>query len=158
MMSSYPEHDKLRAVRDETGPAGEFLEWLSSQGIRLMTWREDLTDEWPTDPECHVKLDLENQRPCDQARHIDGDTGTAWWRRHCLHWQDPERETEGAATQGQCCRCGKGLTYVVTAKSWVHETRDITQLLADWADIDQNKLEAEKRQIIADARRMNEQS
>lgn len=149
-MSDFPEHDKLHAVADETQAIGEFLDWLANQGVHLMVWREDLTDTRPTDDECRERLDSDHSRPCDQTRHRDGDTGIAWWRRHCLHWQNPEREAEGVAEQGRCCRCGRGHVYEITGiKSWVSEPRTTLRLLADWAGIDENKLEAEKRQILA---------
>ena len=32
---SYPEHEKMRAVKNESQTIGEFLEWLSEQGILL---------------------------------------------------------------------------------------------------------------------------
>jgi len=34
-MSDYPEHDKLHLVKDATQAAGEFVEWLGTQGIFL---------------------------------------------------------------------------------------------------------------------------
>jgi hypothetical protein len=39
-VSEYPEHDKLHEVRDATQAAGEFTEWLSSQGIFLARYHE----------------------------------------------------------------------------------------------------------------------
>lgn len=37
----YPEHDKLRAVRDESQTIGEFLAWLSRNNIALCKWRKE---------------------------------------------------------------------------------------------------------------------
>ena len=34
-MSDYPEHDKLRAIADQTQAIGEFIEWLEGKGIFL---------------------------------------------------------------------------------------------------------------------------
>ena len=34
-MSDYPEHQKLRAVKDKSQCVGEFIEWLGEQGIML---------------------------------------------------------------------------------------------------------------------------
>ena len=31
-MSTYPEHEKLRAVKDRSQTIGEFVEWLEDQG------------------------------------------------------------------------------------------------------------------------------
>lgn len=74
-VSTYPEHDKLATVADQTQAIGEFVEWLEGKGIFL-------------------------------ARYVDG-------------YNFPRT---------------------------VHGFRD---LLAEWAGIDQNKLEAEKRQMLA---------
>ena len=78
-MSDYPEHDKLRAVLAETQAAGEFIEWLGTQGLFLA-----------------------RIRPGHNFPRYD--------------------ETP------------------------------VTTLLARWQDIDLNKLEAEKRQILASIR------
>lgn len=34
----YPEHEKLKLVQAESQCQGEFLDWLSEQGINLATW------------------------------------------------------------------------------------------------------------------------
>jgi hypothetical protein len=80
-MSTYPEHDKLTAVADQTQAIGEFIEWLGGKGVFLA---------------------------CFVAGH------------------NFPRE--------------------------VHGFRD---LLAEWAGIDQDKLEAEKRQMLASNRAAN---
>lgn len=37
MPADYPEHEKLRAIRDQSQKAGEFLEWLQAEkGVSLM--------------------------------------------------------------------------------------------------------------------------
>jgi len=38
-MAEYPEHDKLKAIKDESQAQGELLDWLASQGINLMVWK-----------------------------------------------------------------------------------------------------------------------
>jgi hypothetical protein len=38
--SAYPEHEKLRAVADQTQAIGEFTEWLESKGIFLARYAE----------------------------------------------------------------------------------------------------------------------
>jgi hypothetical protein len=77
-MSDYPEHDKLRAIADQTQAIGEFVEWLEGKGIFL-------------------------------ARYVEG----------------------------------------FNVPRHVHGFRD---LLAEWAGIDENELEAEKRQMLANLR------
>lgn len=154
-VSSYPEHDKQHAVMDQAQVIGEFLIWLRGQGIELMTWREDLTELRPADPECTVRFNSDDPQPCDQIRDEgDGAKPRAWWRRHCKHWQDPQREAAGSASQGHCCRCGKGRVYQADGiEGWVHDGRGIGQLLADWAGIDLSMIAAEKQQMLATARK-----
>jgi hypothetical protein len=59
-MTTYPEHGELAAVKDQTQAIGDFLEWLAGQRVQLMTWREDLTDERPTDPRCPLNTGAVN--------------------------------------------------------------------------------------------------
>ena len=149
-MNDYPESKRLAAAAEQTQAIGEFIDWLESQGVQLMTYREDLTDYRPTDPECEVPVRRDTARPCDPTRDDDGDAKPrSWWLRHCLHWQDPERPAEGDGTEGTCCRCGKEREYVIPVRGWVHEQRGTGQLLADWAGIDLQKVEAERRSILA---------
>lgn len=45
-MSAYPEHDKMSAVLEQSQTIGEFLDWLSEQGItrarfeKMEGWRD----------------------------------------------------------------------------------------------------------------------
>lgn len=98
--------------------------------------------------------EYESQRltdlPCDPTRDDSPAGHLPYWMGHCRHWQHPGQRADGDAKQGVCCRCGKGRDYEVTGlKAFVHERRSITQLLADWAGIDLDKIEAEKRQMLA---------
>lgn len=159
-MSDYPECDKLAEASKLTQPIGEFLDWLQGQGVQLMTYREDLSDVHPTDPECTVRRDSDNPAPCDQMGDMGDDAKPrAWWRRHCLHWQGhADVLDEGVGTTDNpdhCCRCGKGREHTITTRGWVHEQRGIEQLLADWAAIDLKKVDAERRQMLASLREAN---
>jgi hypothetical protein len=150
-VSDYPEHDKLQAVQAGTQAAGEFVDWLAGEGIHLMTYREDLTDTLPVDARCESKV-RSSQRTlaCDPKGGEEDDSGEFWWVRHCHHWQDPEREASGDEEHGICCRCGKGRIYEIHGlKVWVGPGRNLQALLADWSGIDQRKLEAEKRAMLA---------
>lgn len=89
-MSEYPEHDKLRAIADESQAIGEFLEWMGT----------DRT-----------------------AEH--GQYGRRLFLAHM--WND--RLTPASYT--------------------------IEDLLAQFFGIDQNKIEAEKRQMLAELRAVN---
>jgi hypothetical protein len=155
-MSDYPEHDKQALVIEQTQAIGEFLDWLGSQGVNLMVWREDLTDSRPTDPECPKRQrDRLQGLPC-QPTADDATRAEYYFRAHCMHWNDPEREADSASQSGICCYCGKDQHYEVTGlRSWVHESRSTMQLLADWAGIDLKKIETEKRQMLASLRAAN---
>lgn len=39
-MSDYPEHDKLKAIQPLSQSIGEFLEWLSSEGMSICRYEE----------------------------------------------------------------------------------------------------------------------
>jgi hypothetical protein len=152
----YQEHDKLQKVQADAQAAGDFVTWLATQGIHLMMWREDLTDLRVTDPECTVRR--EELQPCDQTHRRAGDAGLAPWLRHCLHWQDPEREVADPAKAGFCCRCGKGqFSEIHGVKAWTGPGKNLVELLAEWTDIDQGKIEAEKRKMLERVREMNVQ-
>lgn len=154
-MSTYPEHDKLQAVAEQTQVIGEFLEWLESQGIQLMIYREDLIDIRPTGQDCRKRHDRIRDDPC-RPTSASGIGSAFWWQTHCLHWHGKLRDADdNIQEQGICCWCGKGAEYTITTRGWVHEQRGIQQLLADWAGIDLNKIEAEKRQMLTEIRAAN---
>lgn len=161
MASEYPECERLAEASKVTQPIGEFLDWLGSQGIHLMTWREDLTDSRVTDAVCWKRkndwrkgTDLKLGCNPQAGDVIRSDVrGTA----HCMHWQDPEREAGGDARAGICCHCRQGQHYEVTGlKAWVGDPRSYEQLLADFMEIDLKKVDAERRQILADLQSANE--
>lgn len=47
MLIEYPEHDKLRAVKDQTQAAGEFVEWLRGEGYVIAQHPEDRDALYP---------------------------------------------------------------------------------------------------------------
>ncbi len=52
MTEQYPEHEKLKAVRDKSQAIGDFLEWLrGTKGFRLARW-EKVPDESALAGEC----------------------------------------------------------------------------------------------------------
>lgn len=158
-MASFPEHERQSKVVAGTQAAGEFADWLASEGIHLMTWREDLSDTRPTDPECKLRRRGQPAIPCDPDS-ADGDSAgvSAYWVMHCKHWHDPKRAADrDGDNPGACCRCGKGSSYEIHGlRAWVSPSRDLLQLLADWAGIDLAKIEAEKRQMLEQIRAANE--
>lgn len=94
-MTDYPEHDKLAAVADDSHTIGEFLEWLSGEGITLCTWRDRATIDQDMLQAGVVFIEADHHYP--------------------VGWS-------------------------------------LEETLARYFDIDQNKLEAEKRALLADLR------
>jgi hypothetical protein len=43
-MPNYPEHEKLKAIKDKSQAVGEFLEWLGAEGIHLAKYHEHSDD------------------------------------------------------------------------------------------------------------------
>jgi hypothetical protein len=157
-MSDYPECDRLAEASKQTQPIGEFLDWLQTQGVQLMVWREDLTDSRPTDPKCREREGSDRHSPLDcRPSATDETSGEYHWQAHCMHWNDPDREAGENEKQGVCCYCRRGRHHEVTGlRSFVHERRGTEQLLADWAGIDLKKVDAERRQMLAAIRTANE--
>jgi hypothetical protein len=156
-MSAYPEHDRQALVVEQTQAIGEFLDWLETQGVQLMRYRTDLEDIRPTDPDCPERKRKHRDDPCWPTS--DSDVGSAlYYETHCLHWHGKARDADDCIQEpGLCCWCEKGREYTITTRGWVHEQRGTLQLLADWAEIDLAKIEAEKRQMLAAIRAANEQ-
>jgi hypothetical protein len=46
-MSGYPEHEKLKAVKDRSQAIGEFIEWLEESKRMCICYREE-GGYWPT--------------------------------------------------------------------------------------------------------------
>ena len=45
-MSEYPEHDKLKAIQPLSQAVGDFIEWLSGQGLWICEHRDTFGGEW----------------------------------------------------------------------------------------------------------------
>jgi len=129
-VSDYPEHDRLAAISDQSQVCGEFLEWLQSEGLHLMRWRTGLTDTMACGP--------------GWPSAVGGG-----------HSRQLKLCADGVR---RCMRCGKPLdeegTYEVAVENWVSEGwvsegRSIEQLLAAFFGIDLDKIETEKRQMLA---------
>jgi len=45
-MSDYPEHEKLKAVKDRSQAIGEFIEWLGDNDMAVCEWTEGNFDNW----------------------------------------------------------------------------------------------------------------
>ncbi len=43
----FPEHEKLEALKGRNNTVGQFLDWLSEEGIELAMWSKDAEELWP---------------------------------------------------------------------------------------------------------------
>lgn len=87
-VADYPEHDKLRAVRDESQAIGQFLEWLGENGLVICSFEEyKRTGEYIPDGRSIQqiladyfeidlnKLDDEKRAMLNELRKANGDDG-----------------------------------------------------------------------------------
>jgi hypothetical protein len=124
-MSNYPEHDKLTAISDQSQAIGEFLEWLPSQGRFIGAWRTV----------------------------VDCPGGGIWEKWSCIGGVKVNDRTGEEGDECPVCD-GRG---VVDAAEPIPEVAyvDINKILAEFFDIDLNKLEAEKRAMLDEIRAAN---
>jgi hypothetical protein len=117
----YPEHEKLEATStDDREAIGSFLEWLESKGYQICKWRNEGNNGRPR--RLHVK-----QAELEKIREDSGFFAYIDAKEHGLH--NPEFEAWGAG-------------FHIDG-----EHRGIEEWLADYFEIDQKKLSAEKDQI-----------
>ena len=119
-MPEYPEHEKLMKISDKSQAIGEFLEWLGfEKGAVLHRWVEDEFDELCTGDLYHS---------CIDGKRAWGD--------------EPDQ-----ASSIPCKVCdGTGrVTKRFVGWADVGRTQD---LLAEFFEIDQDKLEQEKRAML----------
>lgn len=136
-----PELDKMHAVHEESQAIGAFLKWLDEQGIVFCTW------EQPT-----------------ESRLCTGVTRDSWDRDNCggtgvalRSVTDPssprDRRTYLIEVGDQCGRChGTGHIEYPGAEQFVPDYMSIEKRLAEYFDIDLNKVEQEKRALLASLR------
>ena len=134
---------------------GEFIEWLGQQGYRICQWQEDLTSTqtcYGFDLRGEVISSFDLREPnCDH-----GKVANTRYRRH-LGSHDPE----GTIFQvgDECPRCqGRGSLEFPASPRYVESTKTIEQWLADYFEIDQDKIEQERRAILAAFREKNKES
>lgn len=120
--SEYPEHEKLSKIANQSQTIGEFLDWAQMQGARLMHWWEADVDEICTG-------DL--FRAC-----VGGKIG---------YFDEGETPRQ---TDRDCRACGG--TGIVTHHRAEYRERwpQFTDALAEFFEIDQAKIEQEKRAML----------
>lgn len=127
-MDEYPEHAKLAAIADKSQVVGEFVEWLGSLGVHLREWKEtDLPEE------CSGEISYE----C-----LDGIRGPL------------PGSFFPAGHHGKCRTCGGKGEVIVHHEGWV-PAKPGMDLLSEFFEIDRDKIEAEKRAMLAKLQERN---
>ena len=130
-MIETPELDRMSDVRDHSQAIGEFLEWLRDQGVQMVRW--------------------ETRRPESLC------SGDALFREFA------ELDAELRSAQSETprpsdvhppkCKCkGTGIVYGTERDELVSVDRSIERWLADYYDIDLDRVEAERRAILEELR------
>lgn len=134
-MSNYPEHRKLKLVADKSQILGEFLlEWLPRQGIHLAEYHTH--GDTCYEPHVHDYGCAQMSPPCTQTKphtHLSADGNL------CMPSCKRERDN----------RCG-GLEQTLYPA-----IVPVRKLLAAFFEIDEDKLETEKRQMLDECRAAN---
>lgn len=124
-MSAFPEHDRLHAVVDQSQAIGEFLDWMLTEGWQI---------------EKHEQVTAEERCPGSGPYEC----------------REGKRLNFYGNVLGICRYCG-GTGKVEMTHTAVRPLDDATivRLLASYFEIDQNKLEAEKRAMLEAQRALN---
>lgn len=137
-MVETPELEKQSRARDRgSQEIGEFLEWMQGEGINFMKWGTELVD-----------------RPCSLSPGTYGCGGRGWVWFNDAHASD--EQVEGDDRRRVCKRCGGSGSVDVEIDGWVHDGRRIEKLLADYFEIDLDKIEEERRALLDELRAKHE--
>lgn len=135
----YPEHEKLKAIQDQSQKCGEFYEWLQSElGIDMVQHFDYERDE------------------DDQKVWRDSDGNIV------EDYRDPEHCWESAklAERYRRMRDERGIDcHLIPNPAGPIEIpirMSVTQILAKFFDIDADKLEEEKQQMLEECRKAQE--
>lgn len=131
----YPEHEKLKAVRDRSQAVGEFLEWLFGQGYAICRWRAAGDNGQP--PYVPVEDEEEYERLYEEFFE------NGWWDDPDFRRLRRERLKPNPA-------------FASWGEGWLAEPARIEDWLARFFGIDPERLEAEKREILAELRKAGE--
>ena len=114
MSGEYPEHEKLKAVHDQSQAIGEFMEWLGGKGLSLGAYH----------------------------KHTEGCKNPDWHKgvNEGKQWIDEDWVTQ--------YRCG------AQTDQFVYVGMDIEAKLAEFFEIDRDKLEQEKRAMLQKQREL----
>ena len=138
MAAKYPEHEKLEAVRDQSQKCGEFFEWLQSEkGVEMecgFEYEHDEDDEkvW-RDRDGNIVEDYIDPRICGYAR-------------------DARKYEKMRDELGMHCR----LIPTPGGSVKMPLNKPLTSLLAEFFEIDENRLEEERRAMLDECRKAHE--
>lgn len=124
----YPQLTRLRQVADESQRIGDFLDWLAAQGIMLMSWTQEQTEE-----------------PCDGGMVTGCNQGRA------VNITVPG----GLPLNRPCTTCQGTGTMIVTRSGWVNAPGP-QPLLERFYGIDPMALERERRAALEQHRQHTE--
>lgn len=140
-MAKYPEHEKLKEIRDQSQKCGEFYEWLQSEHAIEM--------------ECHYAYERDEDgekvwrdRDGNIVEEYVDPSETYYSREHNRRMKKMRDEL------GIDCRLVKKLGGPITMP--IRQT--LTSLLAEFFGIDEKKLEEEKRAMLDECRKAHTRS
>lgn len=135
-MSEYPEHEKLKEISDTSQSIGEFVDWLNDRGVQLMKY------ETYTEPEDCVGCQATGRIRVVVPYVIDEDNPG-------MVGSGPRRTMQ---TCPDCDGTGKDPNETWTTSEWGPVRGSIQELLAEFFEIDLNKIETEKRAMLESIR------
>lgn len=115
---TYPEHEKLKAIKDQSQAIGEFIEWLKSQGYYICERRDA---ERPQEGD--VSFPSRTSRRADRLGDAFCEVLRAVADTACIYWPTTKRLPDA--------------------------------LLAEYFDINETKLDDEKRAMLGRLRDAN---
>lgn len=124
----YPEHEKMRAVMDDSRTIGAFLEWLQYSGYTICVWEDETPCRW---------------QDWSLSRDIYCNGGTVY--------------EDGEPTEETCSSCnGTGIVSRLEP-CLAPAGLGIEKMLAKYFGIDLDKINIEKDAILASIREANRQ-
>lgn len=141
----YPEHEKMEAVKADSQTIGEFLEWLFSNGQELCVWR----DEGNNGESFYIEHVIGENGICNRC----GDD------RHCRH---VHFSVGTIVYEDGAGYCSPNINFPDRKKNAKHRSwgegfvpinRNIEKTLAEYFEIDLNKINDEKRAMLESLRK-----
>jgi hypothetical protein len=139
-MTATPECDRMIAVADDSHKLGDFLDWLNEQDIHLATWERTKV--------CGYGSGLFVVSPGGGVRDVDGLSQRKW---RCVGGRmtgHPDSNKPGE-DDGDCPECGGTGRVERVEPRMILTGEPFERLLARYFGIDLDKVETERRQVLA---------